>query len=99
MQLRELKKIFSIIASRIEAHYGVDTVSKSVLVWCILHNYLMMYDPNEDILCQVNYGLMQNPIEKIHSVERIVRDIDARQGEKIINNMASYMWNDHVLQS
>ena len=49
-----LKKIFPIIASGLEAHYDVDMRSEIVLTCCILHNFLMMYNPDEDILCVIN---------------------------------------------
>ncbi|CAL1355505.1 unnamed protein product [Linum trigynum] len=52
-----LKKRFPIIASGSEAHHDVNTRSEIVLACCILHNFLLMYDPDEDILRERQYSI------------------------------------------
>ena len=44
-----LKKRFPIIASGMVVKYDVDTISNIVVACYILHNFLMIHDPDEDI--------------------------------------------------
>ncbi|CAI0550361.1 unnamed protein product, partial [Linum tenue] len=77
-----LKKIFSIITSGSEAHHDVNTRSEIVLACCILHNFLLMYDPDEDILREVDKELMENNVEEEDSGSEN-READAKTAEKI----------------
>ncbi|KAF2302879.1 hypothetical protein GH714_010073 [Hevea brasiliensis] len=57
-----VKKRFPIIASYIEPHYGVEKQKEIILACCILHNYLMNVDPDENILAEVDAELINNDI-------------------------------------
>ncbi|CAN0893477.1 hypothetical protein LINGRAPRIM_LOCUS2786, partial [Linum grandiflorum] len=59
-----LKKRFPIIASGSEAHHDVNTRSKIVLACCILHNFLLMYHPDEEILREVDREILENSIDE-----------------------------------
>ncbi|CAI0550362.1 unnamed protein product, partial [Linum tenue] len=53
-----------------------------VLACCILHNFLLMYDPDEDILREVDKELMENNVEEEDSGSEN-READAKTAEKI----------------
>ena len=55
----------------------------------------MMYDPDEDILQQVDNELMENSVE-FQDIAQIAKDTDARQGEQIRDHIAPHMWLDYV---
>ncbi|XP_057985365.1 uncharacterized protein LOC131170330 [Hevea brasiliensis] len=93
-----LKKRFPIITSGSEANYDVDTISEIVLACFILHNFLMLYDLDEDLLRQVDNELMQNDFEA-NEIRYNIRDADARLGEQIRNDMAMCMWQDYMSRS
>ncbi|XP_042441460.1 uncharacterized protein LOC122026812 [Zingiber officinale] len=42
------------------SRYDVETVSEIVLACCILHNFLVDFDPDEEIIAQVDRDLMNN---------------------------------------
>ena len=69
-----LKKRFPVISSGAEAYYSVETVTEIVLVACILHNYLMGIDPNEQMLRDVDEQLLENEAE-IEEVQPRVNNI------------------------
>ncbi|KAK2655220.1 hypothetical protein Ddye_008272 [Dipteronia dyeriana] len=52
-----LKKRFPIISTGTESHFPVWTLTKIVLACCILHNYLVGVDPDEQILREVDQEL------------------------------------------
>ncbi len=93
-----LKKRFPIIASGSEANYDVDTIFEIVLACCILNNFLMLYDPDKDLLRQVDNELMQNDFEA-NEIRSNIRDADARLGEQIRNDMAMCMLQDYMSRS
>ncbi|CAN0925973.1 hypothetical protein LINGRAHAP2_LOCUS35056, partial [Linum grandiflorum] len=41
-----------------QAHHDVNTCSKFVLAYCILHNFLFMYDPDEKILREIDREIL-----------------------------------------
>ncbi|XP_050226165.1 uncharacterized protein LOC126675554 [Mercurialis annua] len=88
-----VNKRFPIIASGAEAQYDVDTVSEIVLACCILHNFLLMYDPDDDLLRQVDSELLENSVE-YQEIGSMTRDADAKEGEQIRDRIASHMWHD-----
>ena len=64
-----LKKWFPIIASEIESHYSVDTITDIFLVCCILHNFHRV-DNDDSLLEEVDHDLMQGDIHVSHTQTR-----------------------------
>lgn len=54
---RVLKKRFPIISSGTEAHYSVDIMTDIILACCILHNFLMEVDVDEQLIAEVDREL------------------------------------------
>ncbi|KAG6470655.1 hypothetical protein ZIOFF_071732 [Zingiber officinale] len=61
-----LKNRFPILAKM--SRYDVETVSEIVLACCILHNFLVDFDPDEEIIAQVDRGSDMDA-EKVFEVE------------------------------
>lgn len=55
-----MKKLFPIIASGIEPHYALDTMTDIVLAFCILHNFLYGVDNDESLVDEVDWELMEH---------------------------------------
>ncbi|KAK0585865.1 hypothetical protein LWI29_035260 [Acer saccharum] len=91
-----LKKRFPIISTGTESHFSVGTLTKIVLACCILHNYLMGADPDEQILREVDQELWNNEsqTEDIYSTEK--DNEDARLGASIRNEIAKRMWQGYI---
>ncbi|KAK1563199.1 hypothetical protein Q3G72_023951 [Acer saccharum] len=91
-----LKKRFPIISTGTESHFSVGTLTKIVLVCCILHNYLMGVDPDEQILREVDQELWNNEsqTEDIYSTEKDNEDV--RLGASIRNEIAKRMWQGYI---
>ncbi|XP_028116575.1 putative nuclease HARBI1 [Camellia sinensis] len=91
-----LKKRFPIIASTIEPTYSVNTQSNIVIACCILHNFLMGVDPDENITAEVDKEL-ENQCQT-QQMTRAPRDTDkdAKQAKLIRNVIAATMWSDYV---
>ena len=53
-----LKKRFPIISSTTKPNFGLKTQKEIIVVFCILHNYLMCVDPDEQILIEVDAELL-----------------------------------------
>ncbi|GAV78636.1 LOW QUALITY PROTEIN: DDE_4 domain-containing protein, partial [Cephalotus follicularis] len=49
-----VKKIFPIIASTTQPNFSVETQTKIILACCIIHNYLMGVDPDENLIAEVD---------------------------------------------
>lgn len=91
-----LNKRFPIIGSTTEPTYSAETQSQIVLACCILHNYLMSVDPNEELIVQVDQELQNQDHE--HVMESNEEDNEAN-AVYFRNCMAYNMWNDYVEQS
>ncbi|XP_015932573.1 uncharacterized protein LOC107458872 [Arachis duranensis] len=89
-----LKNRFPILSEM--SRYNVDIVSKIIITCCILHNFLMDFDPDEEIIAQVDKDLMNNVPEDRASRENIVRWEDGRRGEILRDTIAAKMWNDYI---
>lgn len=61
-----VKKCFPIIGSSTELHYGLETQKKIIFACCILQNYLMCVDPDDDILAQIDIELAKEAPEEHH---------------------------------
>ncbi|XLR19114.1 hypothetical protein S83_047026, partial [Arachis hypogaea] len=86
-----LKNRFPILSEM--SRYNVDTI---IIACCILHNFLMDFDPDEEIIAQVDRDLMNNVPEDRASRENIARGEDGRRGEILRDTIAAEMWNDYI---
>ncbi|XLR37987.1 hypothetical protein S83_022647 [Arachis hypogaea] len=69
-----LKNRFPILSEM--SRYNVDTVNEIIIACCILHNFLMNFDPDEEIIAQVDRDLMNNVPKDRASRENIARRED-----------------------
>ncbi|XP_057456053.1 uncharacterized protein LOC130747206 [Lotus japonicus] len=90
-----LKKRFPIIQSATEPTFGVTTQKKIILACCILHNYLMGVDPNENLIDEVQREVASGSgFQEGHQTHREDND-DSARGELIRDNVAGHMWRDY----
>jgi hypothetical protein len=62
-----LKKRFEILSNSTEPTYGVKAQKLIIFACCILHNYLMSVDPDEDLIAEVDAELAnQNASHENH---------------------------------
>ena len=81
MPLKEhlvLKKRFPIITSTTEPTYCVDTQNEIILSCCILHDYLMGVDPDENLIAKVDEEVLYSHRGRVAPTPR-KDDGDARQ--------------------
>lgn len=93
-----LKKRFPIIASGTEPTYGIKTQNRIIISCCILHNYLMMVDPDEELLVEVdeeigNQSAPQNVDAHLGDNEN---EEHTHLGENLRNSIADAMWTDYT---
>ncbi|XP_068476540.1 protein ALP1-like [Phaseolus vulgaris] len=88
-----MKKCFPIIASGIEPHYDLHTMTNIILACCILHNFLRGVDNDDSLIEEVDRELLQQDIQVSASQ---VRDDDHRLGSHIRDTIANEMWQDYV---
>jgi len=90
-----LKKRFEILSNSTEPAYGVKAQKLIIFACCILHNYLMSAEPNEDLIAEVDAELAnQNASHDNHEESR--SDIDEfAQGGIIKNGVAHQMWSNY----
>lgn len=89
-----LKKRFPIIASGTEPHYNEDTMSDVFIACCIIHNFLMGVDPDEELIDEVDNELMHS--EEEDDTPPTTRNNEYRRGERIRDNIAFMMWRDYI---
>ncbi|TXG70198.1 hypothetical protein EZV62_005133 [Acer yangbiense] len=93
-----LKKRFPILSTGTKSHFSVRTLRKIVLACCILHNYLIGVDPDEQILKEVDQELWNSEpqTEDIYSTKK--DNEDARLGASIRNEIAKKpeVWNSLI---
>lgn len=88
-----LKKRFPIIRSATEPFYSCDTQSDIFLACCILHNFLLEVDRDQELEDEVTHDVLDaSQDEELNGT----RDEDER-GEHIRNSIADDMWNDYIL--
>lgn len=85
-----LKKRFPIIASGTEPHYSFEVMIDIVLACCIIHNFLMGVDIDEDLIAEVDRELLQNDIDRSQTQQR---DEDYRLGSLLRDTITAEMWN------
>ncbi|KAG6530874.1 hypothetical protein ZIOFF_004635 [Zingiber officinale] len=86
-----LKNRFPILAEM--SRYDVETVSEIVLACYILHNFLVDFDPDEEIIAQVDRDLMNNESDHGLANGAIARGEDGRRGEILRDSIAAQMWS------
>ena len=91
-----LKKRFPIISGMTEPFFPVDTVSKIILAYCILHNYLMGVDPDEKMIAEVDQEISNGDTHNEARNSTNDSDADARRGAILRTSVATRMWNDYV---
>ena len=85
-----LKKRFHIIVSTTEPSYCVDTQNEIILACCILHNYLMGVDPDENVITKVDEEVLHSHCERVAPTPK-KDDEDARQGDIVRDSIALAM--------
>ncbi|KAF2291970.1 hypothetical protein GH714_042312 [Hevea brasiliensis] len=90
-----LKKRFQIIASGTEPHYSFETMIEIVLACCIIHNFLMGVDPDENLIAEVDRELMHAEADHHVGTSGLATDADYRIGVMLREQIASQMWNDY----
>ncbi|KAL5545272.1 hypothetical protein UlMin_009056 [Ulmus minor] len=88
-----LKKRFPILGSGAEPYYHVDTQANIVVAECILHNYLMGIDPNEELIAEVDEELMREPISSDVAISSQTQQ--CREGEILRERIATTFWRDY----
>jgi hypothetical protein len=87
-----LKKRFAILSNSTEPTYGVKAQKLIIFACCILHNYLMSTDPDEDLIAEVDAELAnQNVSHENHRAPTSDRD-EFALGGAIKNSVAHQMW-------
>ena len=81
---------FPIVASTTEPNYCVDTQNEIILACCILHNYLMGVDLDENLIVEVDEEVLHSHREHVTPILR-EDDEDARQGDIIRDSISSAM--------
>ena len=95
-----LKKRFPIIASGTEPTYGIKTQNRIIIACCILHNYLMMTDPEEELIAEVDEEIANQSVSEQHGDDHIEEDGDeehTRLEENLRNSIADAMWRAYRL--
>ncbi|XP_061359901.1 uncharacterized protein LOC133303945 [Gastrolobium bilobum] len=78
-----------------EPTYGIKTQNKIIIACCILHNYLMMVDPDEELVAEVDEEIFDQRVSEQHGDIHIDEDEDeehTRLGENLRNSIADAMW-------
>ncbi|XP_057545991.1 uncharacterized protein LOC130824982 [Amaranthus tricolor] len=83
-----LKKGFAIIASSTEPQYTFDAQRDVFVACCILHNFLMSIDPDEELIADVDRELLNSR----RRLRRNAIDEDTEEGKVIRDNIAAQMW-------
>ncbi|KAJ4758803.1 nuclease [Rhynchospora pubera] len=93
-----LKKRFPIIASGAEPHYDKDTQNLIILACCILHNFLLDVDPDNENLTEVDRELANRRPVAVQPTNDLDEDENDRVlGQIIRDRIANEMWNDYIL--
>ena len=90
-----LKKRFPIIASGTEPHYSFETMTEIVLACCILHNFLMGIDVDENIIAEVDQELLESDIDTQDVYDGQINSEEFRQGQILRDNIATQMWDEY----
>lgn len=92
-----LKKRFPMIASGTEPTYGIKTQNRIIIACCILHNYLMAVDPDEELIAEVDEEIgNQNAPQNNHGLGDDEEEEHTHLGENLRNSIADAMWRDYT---
>ncbi|CAL1402175.1 unnamed protein product [Linum trigynum] len=86
-----LKKRFPIIATGAEAQYSFDTTTNIILACCIIHNFLMGVDPDEQLIAEVDRELARRQRQNEPQCEE-----ETRAGIELRDSIANHMWHDYI---
>lgn len=91
-----VKRRFPIMASANEPQYDVRTHTRIVLACCIVHNFLMGVDPDEDILRDVDQELADGNHGEYESMFGGFTKGDCAIEELVRDSIAMAMWRDYI---
>ncbi|GLT95454.1 hypothetical protein SLE2022_131350 [Rubroshorea leprosula] len=89
-----LKKRFEILRGGTEQFYGVETQNLIILACCIIHNFLMGVDPDEDLIAEVDMEL-RNQDNSQQAYTSREEEEDATRGEMLRDVIAVDMWHNY----
>lgn len=72
-----VKKRFPIIGNT-QPNYSVDTQFDIILACCIIHNFLMGVDPDEELIGEVDQELARRPVPRNEEQAPMDNDEDAK---------------------
>ncbi|GAV78976.1 LOW QUALITY PROTEIN: DDE_4 domain-containing protein, partial [Cephalotus follicularis] len=90
-----VKKRFPIIASTTLPNFLVETQTEIILACCIIHNYLMSVDPDENLIIEVDRELESQTPEPVINTSQD-DDEDAARASRLRDSLAITMWNDYA---
>lgn len=90
-----LKKRFEILSNSTEPTYGVKAQKLIIIACCILHNYLMSIDPDEDLIAEVDAELANQNVSQDNYQGRRSDSEEVVQGELLRDSLANQMWTDY----
>ncbi|GAA0160753.1 hypothetical protein LIER_39095 [Lithospermum erythrorhizon] len=76
-----------------EPHYDVKTHTKIILACCIIHNFLMGVDPDENILREVDHELSSsNGLDTGIAANNLTDEEDVARGQCLRDSIVVPMW-------
>ncbi|GLT51980.1 hypothetical protein SLA2020_253480 [Shorea laevis] len=89
-----LKRAFGVLRGETESFYGVRTQNLIILACCIIHNFLMGVDPDEDLIAEVDMELRnQENLQQTRTSRE--EEEDANRGEMLRDVIAADMWHNY----
>ncbi|GLT99855.1 hypothetical protein SLE2022_172670 [Rubroshorea leprosula] len=89
-----LKRKFEILRGGTESFYGVRTQNLIILACCIIHNFLMGVDPDEELIAEVDMELRkQENLQQTRTSRE--EEEDASRGEMLRDVIATDMWHNY----
>lgn len=87
-----LKKRFPILQTSTKPTFRIKTQNKIIVACCILHNYLMTEDPNQNLIDEVRHELTnESGLQEGHQAQRENND-DTARGELVRADVTGSMW-------
>ena len=68
-----------------------------ILACCILHNYLLIVDPDDGLIVEVDHELMENDPITDQGSSSHMEDGDGHLGAMLRDTIAAKMWANYVL--
>ena len=80
-------------------HVSPETTSSEImLACCILHNYLISADPDEELIVEVDEELLSQNTELGGFYSRQMNYEEQQKGASLRNQIAQRMWQNYVLK-